>query len=215
MAEIKLSSLEIQNEGVFLPNRYFRQSADEPVGMALIFPGLRYSCDMPLLYFSSQCLLQRGYDVLQLTIDYGAGDFQGLSRLDQARRLASDAAALVAAGRAQRSYDRMVAVGKSIGTISLASLVASGLTARTIWLTPLLRQPLLVQAAQKCLVPALFISSRDDPTYDEQGLSSILEARQAEALTFSEADHRLEVPGDLGKTLSILKEVMERVEAFV
>jgi hypothetical protein len=39
-----------------IPNTFLRQETDTD-HLALILPGLNYSCDMPLLYYSTQVML--------------------------------------------------------------------------------------------------------------------------------------------------------------
>jgi dienelactone hydrolase len=199
-----------------VPDRFFRQPGGA-TGLALLLPGLRYTCDKPLLHYPTLLFLQRGMDVLQVNTDYTTPAFQSAPPRDQARWLATDAQAAVRAARTQRDYRRLVLVGKSIGTLALAHLVttAAGEEAGTIWLTPLLRQPQLVEAALRCKGPALFIAGTGDSTYDASALDRIREATGAEALLVESGDHSLEISGDPFQSLHALEEILRFIAGFL
>jgi predicted alpha/beta-hydrolase family hydrolase len=195
-----------------IPNKFFRQH--EPAAeLAIVFPGLRYTCDMPLLYYTTRLLVKRGADVLQLHTDYNRPDFESASPIARAQWIGSDALAGLQAGQSQRSYERLVLVGKSIGTLAMGFLLAGGTAplAATIWLTPLLHQPLLVQAACLCTGPALFAVGEADSTYDANAIHQIQQATRAQVVVLEGANHSLEVPGDLKRSIQHLGTVMEAI----
>jgi hypothetical protein len=217
MSEVEITSLEITGHGgKSLPNRFFRQRG-EAQGLAVLFPGLNYTCDMPLLYYPRWLFTLHGMDALQVWADYTRPEFQALSRLEQAAWLGGDAQAAVQAGWRQRSYARLVLVGKSIGTLALAHLAAQttlASQASTIWLTPLLRQPHLVEAALRCTGPALFACGTGDATYDPAALERI-QAAGAQTLVLERANHSLEVPGEPFLSLRYLEEMLKAVEGLL
>jgi predicted alpha/beta-hydrolase family hydrolase len=199
-----------------VPNLFFRQGGTSGK-LAVIFPGLRYSCDMPLLYYSTNLLLQHGVDVLQLHTDYTQPGFQSASRPEQAEWMFADALAGVRTGRSQGNYTRLILAGKSIGTLVMASLAAKGEAAEAgmIWLTPLLHQPQLVEAALRCKSPALFAVGTGDSTYDPAALARIRTATGAKALILENANHSLEIPGDAFRSLHMLNQVMQAVDELM
>src|SRR5512139_2574000 len=145
MAEIRIISLPVSGyNSTSVPNRFFQQ-AKATRTLAIVLPGLNYTCDMPLLYYPTRLLVEHGADVLQVYADYTLQAFQSRERVEQVAWLGQDAQGAVQAGMKQRPYDRLILIGKSIGTLSMAYLVTQGgyATATTIWLTPLLRQPWL------------------------------------------------------------------------
>lgn len=214
MPAVEITSIPIQGySGRPVPNRFFRQAGARR--LALILPGLRYSCDMPVLFYPARLMIQRGAAVLQVLSDYTQAAFQAASQAVQARWLAEDAQAALRAGLAAGDFGEVVLIGKSIGTLALASLVTGGVAAPAIWLTPLLRQPHLVEAALQQKGPALFIGSSSDPTFDTTQLQRIQAAGKGEGLVVSGADHGLEVPGDIFASLEIMRQVLERIQAFL
>jgi hypothetical protein len=214
MPAVEITTISIRGYGGrSVPNRLFRQAGAQR--LALILPGLRYTCDMPLLFYPARLMLQRGAAVLQVHSDYTQAAYQSASRSEQAHWLAEDTQAAYQAGLAAGDFRELILIGKSIGTLALASLVAGGVEAPSIWLTPLLRQSRLVEAALQQKGPALFIGSSSDPTFDPAQMQHIQDAGKGEGLVFPGADHSLEIPGDVLTSLGIMRQVVERIQAFL
>jgi dienelactone hydrolase len=200
-----------------LPNRFYRQENGRASHLALILPGLFYTCDKPLLYYPTQLFLWREADVLQLWRDYSSLDAASTSREEQVGSLISDCQALLEAGRSQKDYAGYILVGKSLGTIGLAYLLSrlAGETVAAIWLTPLLQQPRLVQAAANASAPGLFITGSGDPNYDAQAMARIRQATGAESLIIQDADHSMEIPGDITRSLFVMQKVLQGIADFL
>jgi hypothetical protein len=223
MPDIEITQLPIHSHSnEALSNRFFRQSA-KASELALVLPGLNYTADNPLLYYPTRLLVERGADVLQVRADYTRPDFQSLDRLEQMRWLGADALAALEAGQRQRDYNRLILIGKSIGTLTMAYLCGTehranlvGVAqATTIWLTPLLRQPWLVEAALQCRGPALYIAGTGDRTYDQEALQRIQDATGARALLLPGANHSLEIAGDLQQSLKFMQEILQTIADFL
>ncbi len=221
MAELNIISLKIINPaGEPVANRFFRQPGN-PKELGLVLPGLNYSCDMPLLYFATSLFIQLGCNVLQIRADYARPDFQALPKLEQAQRLGADATAALQACLAYKeegtSYEQIYLLGKSIGTISMAFVLSAyaDLPLKPIWLTPLLRQPMLVEAALHWKGPALWIACSADHTFDASAWEQVAQAQNQHQLLVDQANHRLEISGDLMNTLRIQQEILEAIQEFV
>jgi hypothetical protein len=198
-------------------NKYYRQPKFTGK-LSLILPGLGYTCDKPLLYFTTEVLLAKGFDVLQLWADYTTLEFQELTQIEQSRCLAEDSRALLAAGRGANSYNHLVLGGKSIGTLSLSLLLNQepGLSsATTFWLTPLFYLPLVAHTVKDLQGPAFIAGSDADPTFDTDLLSQIMETPHKFSLVVKGADHSLEIPGDTIKSLQELSRLTENFINFL
>lgn len=214
MPAVEITTISIRGyAGQPVPNRLFRQAGAQR--LALILPGLRYTCDMPLLFYPARMLIQRGASVLQVHSDYTQAAFQSASKAEQARWLAEDTQTAYQAGLAAGDFRDVVLIGKSIGTLALASLAASGVEAPSIWMTPLLRQRQLVETVLRQQGPALFIGSSSDPTFDLAELERIQAAGKGDGLVFPGADHSLEIPGDVFASVDIMRQILERMQAFL
>ena len=77
---MQTTSLTINGyHGESVPNHLHRQET-ETDHLALVLPGFGYSCDMPLLYFTVNHLLEGGADVLQVEYQYNERpDYRSLS----------------------------------------------------------------------------------------------------------------------------------------
>jgi len=213
-----ITTLEIAGfAGKPIPNRFFRQeqAADR---LGVVFPGLGYNCDMPLLYYPTKLLVERGADVLQLRPDYNVPEFLSLSGEERARRAFADATAALQATLAEHRYQHVTLVGKSIGTMALAHLVATEAQlagAVTVWLTPLLRIPQVAEAASKFRGPALYVAGTADPNFDADAMTRVQEAAGAEALIVQGADHSMEIRGDLLRSVAILQQIVQAIAGFL
>ena len=215
MPDFNITSISISGyAGKSVPNRLFRQAGAART-LAVFFPGLNYSCDMPLLFYPLKLLLERGAEVLQVRADYAVPGYRSLPPEERASWLAADAQAAVQAARSQGTYARLVLVGKSIGTIALASLAPLEPQAITIWLTPLLRNPLVTAAAEQNRGAALFIAGTADDLYDAAALKRIQAATQAEAELIVGGDHSLEIEADFFASLRALEQTMRALVGFL
>lgn len=218
MAEFTIGPIEIHGYNAKTVGNLLFRNVGSACGLAVLFPGLRYTCDMPLLYYPTKTFLQREFDVLQLHTDYSSQTFGELSPDRQIDWLGEDAWGSVHTATAQRSYDHLVLVGKSIGTLAMSVLLLKHPELRsrpTIWLTPLFRLPLVEQATQQLGGPALYIAGSGDNTFDSGRLDHLLANTPAEALLYEGADHSLEIPGDQERSIEILKQAMAGISSFL
>jgi hypothetical protein len=218
MAEYSIGPINIEGyRGKAVPNRLFR-NVGPANGLAVIFPGLRYTCDMPLLFYPTKLLLGKGFDILQLQVDYTDDTFAKNSPDRQIDWLGEDARGAVQAGLGQRDYPHLVLLGKSIGTLAMSVLLLNQPELNshvTIWLTPLFRLPLVEQATQQLKAPALFVGGTGDNTFDAARLAHLENVIQAQSLVYEDADHSLEVSGNLPRSLDILQEMVTSLSDFV
>ncbi|MEE9187853.1 MAG: hypothetical protein V3U36_00700 [Anaerolineales bacterium] len=211
-------SLEIPgNLGRSVKNKYYQQTGASD-NLALIYPGLRYSCDKPLLYYTTKLLLERGYDVLQLRANYRTPQFQDLSQADRTIQLIEDGKALLNAGRQAKSYSNLLLTGKSLGTLTMAFIFnedRSLLNAKTIWLTPLMHLPPVSQISLELTGPAFVVGSDADPTFESEPVTKIQSMSNTTMQIIKHANHSLEIPGEPLRSLQILIQVMENMNSFL
>jgi alpha-beta hydrolase superfamily lysophospholipase len=215
MPDVQITSLSLTDpDGRSIPNRYFRLEGARALGVLL--PGLWYTCDMPLLYYARKVLTRLGADVLQVQADYTAPAFRGLPSDERLRRMVGDARAAIRGVQAQGDYIRLVLVGKSIGTISMAQLLARDLPSDSIlvWLTPLMHQSWLVEAAMSWKGPSLLVAGTQDSAFDQQALVRLQEAG-TEAFIVAGADHSLEVGENILRCAQIISEYVQALDGFL
>lgn len=213
-ATIFNSQLEIiGSAGKPLANRFLRQSSPAN-SLAVIFPGLRYNCDKPLLYYTTQALIARGMDVLQVWVDYNQLDNKDLSQTDQTLRMVSEAQIILQAGIQLRPYESLALVGKSIGTLVMAFILSQEhpqKIAGTIWLTPLLHIPFVTAAIQSVTHPAIVAGGTADTTFDPASVALLERQPNLALLRVEAANHSLEIPDDPRRSLAALSALVDHI----
>lgn len=200
-----------------LPHTFFRQDT-EASHVAILLPGWNYTCHMPLLYYPARLLLESGADVLQVEYAYNTRrDFQELSRSEQMQCLFADTHAACNAVLAQRTYEQVTIIGKSIGTLAMGHVFTTDTKlahARAVWLTPLLRNDRLRAQIKSYGQRSLFVIGTADPQYDPTYLAEVKEATNGEAIVVEGADHSLESKDNVLQSLKALEEVIRGVQTF-
>jgi hypothetical protein len=171
----------------------------DPGRCAVVLPGVRYFSQAPLLWFAREAAQAAGWSVLELS-ERAPSDQEPFEwmRGRAASALGATDAATVAV------------IGKSLGSAAAPLVAERGLAA--VWLTPLLVRPDVVAALASSSAPALLVGSSADPTWSDGeqpggGAVSVLE--------FDGLDHSLQVEGDPLASLDVLRQVTERIGAFL
>jgi hypothetical protein len=170
---------------------------------AVILPGANYGPDAPLLWFAREALASAGYDVLAVldSFDRTADPLRWVAdRTDAALRHVADA--------------RPMLLGKSLTTLAAKAAAERSLAA--IWLTPLLARghpaaEVVVAGLTSSAAPCLLVGGAADEAWDGEVARSI---PSATVIEIPDADHALQVPGDLVRTLDALREVTTAIAAF-
>ncbi len=213
------TTLNIQGyRGEPVPNRFLR--AEGAIDhLAVLLPGFGYTLDMPLFYYAENLLLERGWDVLRVEYAYNKRpEFQSLVEPERAQWLLADTAAAWRAGLGQRSYERVVLIGKSLGTLAMGHLLTMTdppPTVGAVWLTPMLAQERLRQQIQQYGGPSLFVIGTADPHFEPVVLEQMQVATIGEAVVVKNADHGMDIPGDPIASVRAVERVVEALGRFL
>jgi predicted alpha/beta-hydrolase family hydrolase len=172
----------------------------DPGRCAVVLPGVRYFSQAPLLWFAREAAQARGWSVLELSERAPADEEPFAWMRDRAERALDSAS----------EEGAVVVIGKSLGSAAAPLVAERGLAA--VWLTPLLIRPEVVAALRATTAPALLVGSTADPTWsdgEQPGGDSI------EVLELDGLDHSLQVEGDPLASLDVLRQVTERIGAFL
>ena len=214
---MELTTLDIGGHKGPVPNAFFKQPDTDH--LALIYPGWGYTCQMPLLHYAASLLEQLGADVLRVNYAYNKiAGFRELSDEEQYRWLFSDADAAYYAAKTQRTYRRVTLVGKSLGTHALAHLLSEESElhdASAVWLTPLLNDADFRKRLARCPQRSLFVIGTADLTYNMEQLEALKRTSNYEVEEIENADHSLEIPGDVNASLKALQRVLTRIQTFL
>jgi pimeloyl-ACP methyl ester carboxylesterase len=215
MAERKtLQIAGYRNEPV--PNTFFRQKEDAQ-HVAIVLPGVRYTCHMPLLYYPSRLLRIQGADVLWVEYAYNERrDFQMLSDAERERWFITDVTAACNAALAQRPYRQITLVGKSLGTLAMGYLLSEAVlsaASQALWLTPLFRNDRLRAQIRQSKSRSLFVIGSADSHYDPAYLAEVQAATGGQTVVIDGGDHSLEIEGNVWRSLQALEQVLRAIEA--
>jgi dienelactone hydrolase len=201
-----------------VPNRFLRPEGAIDC-LAVLLPGLGYTLDMPLFYYAENLMLERGWDVLRVEYAYNnRPEFRALPKPERDRWLLADATAAWRAGLGQRPYERVVLIGKSLGTLAMGHLLTlpdPPPTVGAVWLTPLLAEERLHQQIAANGGPSLFVIGTADPHFDPVVLEQMQVATVGEAVVVTNADHGMDIPGDPIASVRAVERVVEALSGFL
>ena len=214
-----IGSLNIAGfRGKQVPNTFFRQDG-ETDHVAIVFPGYAYRCYGPVLYYPTLAALSLRADVLWVEYAYDREpEYQKLRLAERREWSTSDSRAAAQSAVLQRSYRRITMIGKSIGTLAMGHLLTEEPrlgSSRAIWLTPLLGNERLRTELEGIDNPSLFVSGSADSEYNPEFAARLRGRRGMKFLLLDGADHSLEIPGDVFRSLQILKQLVESILGFL
>ena len=201
-----------------VPNRFLRlEGAIDQ--LAILLPGFGYTLDMPLFYYPENLLRERGWDVLRVEYAYNTRpEFQTLPKPERDRWLLADTTAAWRAGFSQRTYERVVLIGKSLGTLAMGHLLTMAdppPNVGAVWLTPLLADERLRQQISHYRGPSLFVIGTADPHFEPGVLEEMQVATTGEAVVVKNADHGMDIPGDPIASIRAVERVVEALGRFL
>jgi dienelactone hydrolase len=164
-------------------------------------------------------MLNKGADVLQ--VDYAYNTLPEFAALDAESRnqwLCADVAAAYQALCEQRTYEHIILVGKSLGTMGVGHLLATqaaDANHSALWLTPLVKHPKLRAQMKTFAGDALIVIGTADSHYDAACLEEIGETVRRKIIAIDGANHGMNIPGDVLASIQVLEQIMRGVETFV
>lgn len=196
----------------------FLKQRDPARRLAVLYPGLGYNVSMPLMYYTGHVFSGLGADVLLVDTAYNKNSaFSALPEAERDAWAATDAVAALDEALRQRAYERVTLAGKSIGTLAAGAVLEARPGApieSVVWLTPLIKNARLRQQAAARMHRALFITGSADPHYDAALIEEARKSTGGEVMLVDGANHSLEIPGDLMRSLAIMRQVIERIDRF-
>ena len=178
--------------------------------LAVVFPGIGYHKDKPLLYYASKLALNHGYDLFFLEYsDLPQGIKDDPARRQEAFELAYEQVEKRMKNVNLSDYTRVVFIGKSIGTILAAKYAAEhNRHPKQLWYTP------LIETFSFGVTNALAFIGDADPWSDVDAVKATAVEQGIEMLSYPDCNHSLEC-SDVNENIRNLGEVMKRSEEYI
>ena len=190
--------------------------------LAVIFPGIGYTADKPLLYFSRRIAVDYGYEIRIM-------DYKGFPPKVKGDRNRMEESFFIALRQAEEmladvdftEYEDVVFIGKSIGTIVAAKIAADAAsgTASDSPAKARIRQVLYTPLEDTFRFPigeAIAFTGDDDPWVGKENsrIPALCQERGIPCRLVPHANHSLE-SRDVFEDMKELRRVMKETEAFL
>lgn len=179
--------------------------------IAVLFPGIGYNCDRPLLYYTGKLALSYGYELKKA--EYGgfeAGIKGNREKMENAFYSALSQTEKILADVSWNEYRDIIFVGKSVGTIvSAAYMKKYNIIGRNIAYTPL--EDTFLFAEGRGIV---FHGNKDPWAENTEAIQRSCDKIGQRLYIVENANHSLET-GDISKDIEIIKNVISSAEDFI
>lgn len=178
--------------------------------IAVVFPGVGYHADKPLLYYSRKISGRHGYEIV--CADYGQLP-SGIKRDAKKMYAAYEQALAKVAEQLSEidfgSYDKILFLSKSIGTALAASYDAiNRIGAGHVYYTP-------VEASFQAIgTEGIVFHGTGDDWAKTEVIVSECEKRKIPLYLTEHANHSMET-GETLRDLEIMREIMEKTEDYI
>ncbi|MCR5651689.1 MAG: alpha/beta hydrolase [Lachnospiraceae bacterium] len=179
--------------------------------LAVLFPGIGYTNDRPLLYYSAYVARHTGYEVKKLEFhDLPDGVFNDEKKIMRCFELSLDQAGQALSSVDFSKYVDVIFISKSLGT-AVAAVYASkhNIDARHILFTPLDRSLSLAK-----INTGIAFHGTADPWANTGVLTDICAKKNIPLHLIENANHSLET-GDLATDLSIMSGILQTVSDYI
>ena len=178
--------------------------------LAVLFPGIGYHCDKPLLYYSARLARAAGCEVLPVPYAGFPPKVRGdAEKLRACLAIAWEQAEAMLAGVRWTDYADILFIGKSIGTIVASKYALErSLDVKSVLLTPLAETFPFVRGR------AVAFHGTADPWADTGAIAGCCRERGIPLYLTEGANHSLET-GDALRDVQALGQTMARIDAFI
>lgn len=179
--------------------------------IAVLFPGIGYNCHKPLLYYSRKIAIEQEYEVIQVEYNNLPENVKGnADKMKLAYEMAYKQAVEQLDGRQWDTYDEVLFISKSIGTVVAAQYTTQhAKAARNVYLTPV-EWTFDYLSNRDCI----FIHGTNDPWAETKEIKQICNDKKLELICVDDGNHSLEV-GNVKQDIQVLESVMMRIVEYI
>ncbi len=180
--------------------------------LAVLFPGIGYHTDKPLLYYSGKMAAAEGYEIIKISYPPCEVNLKGATS-EQIRSFVKECAAVTDKALEDIDTDRkddILFISKSIGT-AIAAYYAqtSGMDVRHIFFTPLEETFDHVKESS-----GIAFSGTKDNWADHMKIRRLCDEKRIPLTVADDANHSLET-GDVIRDTEMIAEVMKTVKEYM
>lgn len=176
--------------------------------LAVLFPGVGYTCAKPLLYYTGMLAAEHGYEVLRLDYGQDIHTFKGrtMEDLRPVIELAVERILPVLEKVPNEAYRDILFISKSIGTVvSCEAQERLGWKVRHFLMTPI---PAALPYLEK--VNGVFLAGTGDAYIEAKLVRQAARKYPDKAVLILEGcNHSLEIPGETVGNIERLRSVLE------
>lgn len=179
--------------------------------LAVIFPGIGYHTDKPLLYYSKKIARQNGFEIMEIKFtDLDKSALLNRKSVIELFAKASNQAQAQLEGIDFSAYEQIIFISKSIGTVA-ASVCAARLhiPAKQVYFTPLEQTFSLVEEGN-----GLVFFGTADQYADVSEIENLCREKRFSYRIFEGANHSLET-GDLESDLRNMTGIIAETEDYL
>lgn len=178
--------------------------------LAVIFPGVGYHCDKPLLYYGKKLAARRGYEIREVSYgNFEPGIKGNREKMENAFRSAFRQAEDILKDTDWKMYEEILFLSKSVGTAVAAAYAGSrGLRIRNIFFTPVEQTFLFVEQE------GIVFHGNADPWARTSEVERLCREKHLPLYITEGANHSMET-GEVLKDLEILRQIMGRCEKYI
>lgn len=178
--------------------------------IACLFPGIGYTCDKPLLYYSRTLLKELGWEVVPVPYSGFPDKVKGnAKKMQLCVRMALEQTEELLGGVDWSRYSEILFVGKSVGTVVCAAYAKRHrLLCRQVFFTPV---EATFQFAERRSVA---FHGTADPWADTRVIGTLCKEMGIPLYETPGANHSLET-GDVEKDIAEIQKVMKTVRDFL
>ena len=191
--------------------------------IAVLFPGIGYTCDKPLLYYSAKLAAEKGFEVVRVPYGNFPSNVKGnAEKMYQSFVSAREQSEDILKDVDWSSYEEIVFFSKSVGTVVALSYASEhGIDARQVLYTPLketFKFPVAAAGAADASDAgksrAIAFHGTGDPWAVTEEIVRICEEKGVPLYLTKDANHSLEC-GKAIKDIKTIRKVMRTVKEFL
>ncbi|MEQ6357219.1 hypothetical protein ABNX05_21545 [Lysinibacillus sp. M3] len=192
-----------------IPYNYFDNESDK---VCFMFSGTGYTYEKPLLYYSTELMLELGYDVVQVCYTFDSQQFEQEPEAISAM-VYNAANPIVEFILSTKSYTEAVYIGKSLGTLPITDFYmqrVSSVPSRYVLLTPLLS---LDHVMKNLLGKQAFLAiGTADPHFSKERLELL---SSFELTIVENADHSLEIKNHTVESVILCQSLLTELTTYL